>query len=330
MDDPALLTLAESLGLAAYECAPTGAVARAGPRLAALAGRPLAEVLAAPLEALCAPDDRDRVRAARAAASPGGPPLDLVYRLRPTSGPDIPVRDVAVVRGGAGTPLLAGAIEDLRPRRLEEEAARAAGMADLAAGVAHEVNNALSGVLNYAQLARRCAPGDPHVSEALDGVVEEGRRILEMTRALLTFARRGEGALPPADLLRAALAPVRRELRDELIGVELEVPADIPPLRARGDELQRALLHAIGFARRAVGSRAAARERSSLALRARCELDPEPGWVVLEVAVEPPPSRPLDDEEAAWARERCRALVEAQGGRVELEPGVTRLRLPMA
>lgn len=329
MDPAALSGLAEALGLAAYACSPTGALARAGPALAALAGRPLAGLSG--LEDLCAPDDRERVRAARLAAAPGGPPIDLRYRLRPASGPDVPVRDVAVAQAGEdGQVLLVGLIEDLRPRRLAEEAARAAGMADLAAGVAHEVNNALSGVLNYAQLVRRYPPGDPQAAEALDGVVEEGRRILEMTRALLTFARRGEGAVAPGDLLRAALAPVRRELREELIGVQLDVPPDVPPLLARGDDVQRALVHALWLARRAVAPRAAARERSALALRARWEVDPEPGLVVLEVSIEPPLAPPPDDEAAAWALDRCKALVEAQGGRVEVAPGVTRLRLPLA
>lgn len=324
-DDAArLLALGEALQLAAYECRADGTMTVASLRLCDLAGRRCEELLREPLHALCDPADRERVRAAREGARPGER-LVLEYYLAGAEGP-VPVRDVAAARGGPDGVTLVGAIEDLRAERRREalvaEQARRQAMADLAAGVAHEVNNALSGVLNFATLAQRAGPGSPHLGEALDGIVAEGRRILEITRALATYAQRGEATLAPGELFRAALAPVRRQLRDELIALSLDVDADAPPLVVRGDELQTSVLYLIERARRSLAGRAATRERSTLTLRARCDED----HVVLEV--EAAPALP-DDDPGAAALARARELVAEAGGTLQAEPGVARARLPL-
>lgn len=327
-DDDAgrLLGLGEALQVAAYECLPDGMVVVASLRLCDLAGRRCDDVLREPLDALCHPDDRERVRAARAAAR-AGERLVLEYRLLGPSGP-VPVRDVAAARRRGEGVALVGAILDLTHERAREaevaEQARRAAMAELAAGVTHEVNNALSGVLNFATLAQRAGPGSPHLGEALEGVVTEGRRILEIVQALGTFAQRGECSLAPGTLFRAALAAIRRRLRDELIGVKIEVEPEAPPLAAKDDALQTAVLHLIDRARRSLAGRAAARERSSLTLRARCDDE----HVLLEVEAAPALPDP-DDAAGAWALARARQLVAGLGGRLEAEPGIARVRLPV-
>ncbi len=325
-DDAArLLALGEALELATYECRPDGTATVASLRFCDLAGRRCEDVLREPLDALVHPADRPRVQAARAGARPDER-VALEYRLLGPGGP-FPVRDVAWPRREPDGLRLVGAVDDLRVDRRREalvaEQARRGGMADLAAGVAHEVNNALSGVLNFATLAQRAGPGSPHLSEALEGIVTEGRRILEITRALATFAQRGETTTAPGELLRAALAPVRRQLRDELIGVTLEVDPDAPPLEARGDELQTAVLYLIERARRALADRAATRERSNLTLRARCDDDA----IVLEVEATPALPDPDDDRASDWALTRARELLADLGATLEAAPGLARARL---
>lgn len=324
-----LLALADALGQAVYECDAQGRLALVSPRLADLAGRPVVD---GPLDALCAPEDRERVRAARAAASPGDR-LVLEYRLAPAAGHAVPVRDVAVARATPEGVLLTGAIEDLRPRRradaLLAEGARLDSLSELAAGVAHEVNNALSGVLNYAQLAQRCPPGDPHVPESLDGILSEGRRILEMTRALLTYTRSSAPrAVQVGDLLRAAAAPIRRELRDELISLALDVPADVPPVEAIGCELQVALRYAIGWARATLRARGPGKKALTLAAR----FDEATYTVVLEVseAAGGLARAATGDLQAAFEVERARGVLEQLGGRLDVQGEAARLVVPIA
>ncbi len=77
-------------------------------------------------------------------------------------------------------------------RRAEAEAARGEKLASvglLAAGVAHELNNPLTGILTFSTLIRRkMADGSPE-AEDLDLVIKETRRCAAIIRRLLDFAR---------------------------------------------------------------------------------------------------------------------------------------------
>jgi len=69
------------------------------------------------------------------------------------------------------------------------QADKLASVGRLAAGVAHEINNPLTGVLTYASLlAKRCA-GDPQTLEDLEVIVRETKRCRGIIRELLDFAR---------------------------------------------------------------------------------------------------------------------------------------------
>ncbi len=137
---------------------------------------------------------------------------------------------------------------DARRRAARDERQHlCAALARLAGGLAHEVNNPLSGVLNYLQLAERLAPeGDPRLREALAGALSEGRRVLALTRTLAQVAARGEGggahALPVHDLARACVAFVRRELREAFVAIEVEVPEQLPPVKGLGTALPLAVM----------------------------------------------------------------------------------------
>jgi len=219
-------------------------------------------------------------------------------------------------------------------RRIDD--ARSQALAELAAGVAHEVNNPLSGVLNYALLAQRYPAGDPRQAEALEGILSEAGRIQELNRALLTYTRRAGDApapLAPIDLVRAALAPIRRQLREELIQVAVEVPDTLPAVNGRGPEFQLVLLHLLGAARAALNARFAARDPAKL-LTIRGRHEGEQGeLVVLEVEYGGGDG-PVASADAGLDEHRARRADEiaaAHGGRLERPgPRVVRLVLPVA
>lgn len=223
-------------------------------------------------------------------------------------------------------------------RRIDD--ARSQALAELAAGVAHEVNNPLSGVLNYALLAQRYPAGDPRQAEALAGILSEARRIQELTRALLTYTRRAGDApapLPPIDLVRAALAPIRRQLREELVQVVVEVADTLPAVSGRGPELQLVLLHLLGSARAALNARFAGRDPAKvLTIRGRhggASAEDQGELVVLEVE-HGGADGPVATADAGLDEHRARRADEiaaAHGGRLERPgPRVVRLVLPVA
>ena len=59
----------------------------------------------------------------------------------------------------------------------------------LAAGIAHELNNPLTGVLTFSHLVRKQLPDDSAEAEDLDLVIQETRRCAAIIRRLLDFAR---------------------------------------------------------------------------------------------------------------------------------------------
>ncbi|MEL6180750.1 MAG: ATP-binding protein, partial [Myxococcota bacterium] len=84
---------------------------------------------------------------------------------------------------------------------------RLASVGRLAAGVAHEIGNPLSGVLMVAQNLQH-EPDAEDAEERLGLIVHEARRIEAIIRALLTFSRRGEAIAPKESHGVVALAAV--------------------------------------------------------------------------------------------------------------------------
>ena len=64
-----------------------------------------------------------------------------------------------------------------------------ASVGRLAAGVAHEINNPLTGVLAFADLLREKENMDDQDREDLDLIIRETKRVREIVRGLLDFAR---------------------------------------------------------------------------------------------------------------------------------------------
>lgn len=86
--------------------------------------------------------------------------------------------------------------------RQVQHSERLAAVGRLAAGVAHEINNPLSGVVNYLSLLESdLAAGDVDAARKLVGSVREGAdRASEVVRRMLAFAEPGSGEREPFNL----------------------------------------------------------------------------------------------------------------------------------
>jgi signal transduction histidine kinase len=101
---------------------------------------------------------------------------------------------------------------------------RLATLGELGAGVAHEINEPLEGILGFAQLARR-APGLPAAAGPdLDRVVSEALRARDIVRRLLLFARQAPSRRGPVEL-NAVVRGIQAflEQRCRAAGVDLAV-----------------------------------------------------------------------------------------------------------
>ncbi len=120
-----------------------------------------------------------------------------------------------------------------------------ASIGRLAAGVAHEINNPLTGVLTFSHLLRKRAKEEQDRLD-LDLIIRETTRVREIVRGLLDFAR----GSPPTKELLDLNAVIRRTLRlvssqAEFKGVSIreELSEDVPPVLGDGNQLQQVVLN---------------------------------------------------------------------------------------
>ncbi len=80
------------------------------------------------------------------------------------------------------------------------QAAKLAAVGEMAAGVAHELNNPLTTVVGFTELALEELPLDSSLRGDLELVLKESRRARSVVRRLLDFARQGEANRVKADI----------------------------------------------------------------------------------------------------------------------------------
>lgn len=136
----------------------------------------------------------------------------------------------------------------LELQRAHEQLAQAQKMealGQLTGGVAHDFNNLLMVVGGQAQLLRRRLADDPKALKALDAIELSTRRGEDLTRHLLSFAKRQR--LQPVSLALADRAAGLRELLSASVASSIDLLVDFPaplwPIQADLSELELALLN---------------------------------------------------------------------------------------
>ena len=143
-------------------------------------------------------------------------------------------------------------------RRQLAQADKLASVGRLAAGVAHEINNPLTGVLTYASFLLDRAEAEPDLRADLEVIVRETKRCREIVRGLLDFARQTPPCRQPTDLnavARRAVAVVMNQLQLRHVALGLDLADDLPTVDADPNQMQQVLVNLLLNAADAIGER---------------------------------------------------------------------------
>ncbi len=135
--------------------------------------------------------------------------------------------------------------------------AQLASIGELAAGVAHEINNPINGIINYAQIILD-EPDDPDNRDNLYRVIKEGKRIADIVSNLLDFARRSEDSqisVQLHDILQNCLDLIEHQFKKDGIHLELDVDEALPSVLCNAQQIQQVLLNIMSNARYALNKR---------------------------------------------------------------------------
>ncbi len=135
---------------------------------------------------------------------------------------------------------------------------RLAMIGQLAAGVAHEINNPLGSILLFSRLCMQQVPQDGRVRENLERIEKETKRCHTIVRSLLDFARQREPqvqAVPVNELMDATLKLFENQFLFHNIEIVKDYRPDLPSIPADQAQLQQVLMNIILNAADAMGGK---------------------------------------------------------------------------
>ncbi len=151
--------------------------------------------------------------------------------------------------------------EDLSDRaRLESELLRSEKLASvglMAAGIAHEINNPLTSILGYAKLLLEDRPSDAPDREALALVAEEARRVQDIVRGLLVYARAEPGRFGATDVnasVTRTLSLMQPELKKRRVRLDTALDPELPRIAADARRIEQVFVNLLQNAAQAMGA----------------------------------------------------------------------------
>lgn len=128
------------------------------------------------------------------------------------------------------------------------QAAKLAAVGEMAAGIAHELNNPLTSVTGFAELVMEDMPQDSPSRQDLDLVIREARRARDVVRRLLDFARQSESARANASLNKVVedvVTLTRHLILTNGVELDLKLQEDLPWVSMDENQMKQVLLNLV-------------------------------------------------------------------------------------
>jgi two-component system NtrC family sensor kinase len=136
-------------------------------------------------------------------------------------------------------------------QRIQDQLVRAGKMValgELAAGVAHEINNPLTGVLTFSSLMLKKVDENHPWKKDLENIVQQTTRCRNIVRGLLDFARQRKPDKKEWDihnLINQTVTLVENQARFQNIKIDKQFKANMPLLFIDADQIQQVFMNII-------------------------------------------------------------------------------------
>jgi len=125
----------------------------------------------------------------------------------------------------------------------------------LAGGVAHEINNPLTGIMGFAQLIAIRTDRTSQLGEYASEIISLTEQVATIVGNLLTFARHETQSHSPADIREIVgdtLALMKTVMPGDQITLEMDIPENMPRIKCQSQQIQQVLMNLLTNARDAL------------------------------------------------------------------------------
>jgi PAS domain S-box-containing protein len=292
------------------------------------------------------PEDREAALAFCREHSQGQTDYQFEYRMVAAAGRILWIHDIVNVVAENGTPrMLRGFMIDVTARRQAEEelrnvreqlmhVGRVTLMGELAASIAHEVNQPLCAIVSNAQTVQRMlASGGfdlEEMGEALRDISQDGQRASAVLARIRGFLQKAPAERAPVDvnaLLREVSILMRSEMARRGVTIKLELDEKLPAVLGDRVQLQQVILNLLangadamdGVARELVLHSTVGEMGIAVAVQdAGVGLDPRTSGRIFDAFFTTKPGG------TGMGLALCKSIIEAHGGRIWARPNAER------
>lgn len=152
---------------------------------------------------------------------------------------------------------------EMEKRKLEwemqiQQKQRLESIGVLAGGIAHEINNPINGVMNYAQLILDETEPDSFIEDYVSQILKESQRVSDIVKSLLQFSRHEKSAYSFSsiyDIIDNTLMLIKVIFKNDQIELRLSLEENLPDIKCRSQQIQQVLMNLMTNSRDALNEK---------------------------------------------------------------------------